>query len=78
MREKGFSNISKVGKSDLLHILRQSRRYLQRPDLTPSLTLDPENPSVKDVTLEKLLKGFKKAEGGFIDGPLYADARMVG
>mgnify|MGYP003133647318 CR=1 FL=1 len=78
MREKGFSNISKVGKSDLLHILRQSRRYLQRPDLTPSLTLDPENPSVKDVTLEKLLKGFKKAEGGFIDGPLYTDARMIG
>ena len=78
MREKGFSNISKVGKSDLLHILRQSRRYLQRPDLTPSLTLDPENPSVKDVTLEKLLKGFKKAEGGFIDGPLYDNARMIG
>ncbi len=78
MREKGFINISKVGKSDLLHILRQSRRYLQNPRLTPSLTLDPENPSVKDVTLEKLLKGFKKAEGGFIDGPLYADARMIG
>lgn len=78
MREKGFINISKVGKPDLLHILRQSRRYLQKPDLTPSLTLDPKNPSVKDVTLEKLLKGFKKAEGGFIDGPLYADARMIG
>jgi hypothetical protein len=78
MREKGFSNISKVGKSDLLHILRQSRRYLQKPNLTPSLTLDPKNPSVKDVTLEKLLKGFKKAEGGFIDGPLYDDARMIG
>jgi len=90
MREKGFTNLSNVNKSDLLHILKQSRRTLQRggslanrqPSLTLSKTPDLKSPGSNwpDIvpSSTRNVPFFKKAEGGFIDGPLYADARMIG
>ena len=90
MREKGFTNLSNVNKPDLLHILKQSRRTLQRggslankqPSLTLSKTPDLKSPGSNwpDIvpSSTRNVPFFKKAEGGFIDGPLYDNARMIG
>ena len=90
MREKGFTNLSNVRKPDLLHILKQTRRKLQRggslankqPSLTLSKTPDLKSPGSNwpDIvpSSTRNVPFFKKAEGGFIDGPLYDNARMIG